>query len=179
MLKPQIAPEKIFEQADGFYRALAVLRAVPLETLHTAATLVEPVIVLGALTTELFLKCLICIETGDTAHGHKLKGLFDQLSEATRARIQDLWDSRVAMRKSKEWDKLEEFGLKMPRDLASALAKGSTAFERIRYSYEGNTEGLHYYLEDLPGLLEQLILEMKPEFEAYRRLPLPLPVTHH
>jgi hypothetical protein len=68
----------------------------------------------------------------------------------------------------------------MPRDLPLALAKGSSAFERYRYSYEGNTEGLHHYLEDLPALLERLILEMKPEFEACRRAPIPLPgVSYH
>lgn len=142
-------------------------------------TLIEPLIVLGALTTELFLKCLICIETGDKPRGHNLRELFDQLNAATRARIQNMWDSGIALRRRKEWDEIERFGLKMPRDLPSALAKGSNAFERIRYSYEENTEGLHYYLEDLPPLLEGLILEMKPEFEAFRRMPLPLPAPRH
>jgi hypothetical protein len=183
-INPQIDPAKIFEQAECFYQALAVLRAVHSENmrhlrnlsthdnLHAAVTLLEPVIVLSALTTELFLKCLICVETGDASRGHELKDLFKKLSVATRARIQNLWDSDVAMRRTKEWDELERFGLKMPRDLPSALAKGNDAFKRIRYSYEGNTDGLHYYLEDLPALLERLILEMKPELEAYRRKPL-------
>ena len=156
-----------------------MLRAVPPENVHAAVTLIEPLIVLGALTTELFLKCLICIETGDTPRGHNLRELFDQLNAATRARIQNMWDSGIALRRRKEWDEIERFGLKMPRDLPSALAKGSNAFERIRYSYEENTEGLHYYLEDLPPLLEGLILEMKPEFEAFRRMPLPLPAPRH
>jgi hypothetical protein len=144
------------------------------ENLHAAITLVEPVIVLSAFTTELFLKCLIRIEAASAMpRTHDLKELFDQLSAATRTRLQNLWDSDVATRRSKRWNELEKFGLKMPRDLPSALAKGSNAFDRIRYSYEGNTENLHYYLEDLPALLERVILEMKPEFEASRRRPLP------
>jgi hypothetical protein len=179
MVKPQIAPVKVFEHAECFYQALAVLRAVHpenilhLDNLHAAVTLVEPGIVLGALTIELFLKCLISIEAGDTPRGHNLKELFDQLSAPTRTRIQNLWDSDIATRRNKAWDDLERLGLKMARDLPSALTKGSNAFERIRYSYEGNTQDLHYYLEDLPALLEGLILEMKPEFEAWRRMPLP------
>ena len=65
----------------------------------------------------------------------------------------------------------------MPRDLPSALVKGSEVFKRIRYSYEGNTEGVHFYVIDLPALLEKVILEIKPEFEGYRRRALPLPVA--
>lgn len=183
---PQIDPAQVFQQAECFYQALAVLRALHSENdrhlrnldthenLHAAITLVEPVIVLSAFTTELFLKCLIRIEAASaTPRTHDLKELFGQLSTATRTRLQNLWDSDVAMRRSKRWNELEKFGLKMPRDLPSALAKGSNAFDRIRYSYEGNTENLHYYLEDLPTLLERVILEMKPEFEAWRRMPLP------
>jgi hypothetical protein len=137
-------------------------------------TLLEPAIVLGAFTTELFLKCLIRIEARGTPRTHDLKELFGKLSPATRARIKNLWDSDIAVRRNKEWDGLEErFLLKIPRDLPSALAKGSNAFDRVRYSYEGNTEDLHYYLGDLPALLERVILEMKPEYEAWRRMPLP------
>jgi hypothetical protein len=47
---------------------------------------------------------------------------------------------KTLLARSKEWDGIERLGLKMPRDLPSALAKGSEAFKRIRYSYEGNTE---------------------------------------
>ena len=67
-----------------------------------------------------------------------------------------------------------DFNVRVARDLPSALAKGSKAFERYRYTYEENTDGLHYYLEDLSGLLESLILEMRPDFEAFRRAPVPL-----
>jgi hypothetical protein len=185
MAKPPIAAAQVFEHAECFYQASAVLRnQLPVrlrpdhfENIHAAVTLTEPLIVLDALTSELFLKCLICIETGGTPHGHDLKKLFDQLSEATRTSIQSFWDSEIATLRRKKWDDLERFGLRLPRDLPSALAKGTNAFERYRYSYEGNTEDLHYYLEDLPPLLERVILEMKPEFEAFRRAPLPLQRT--
>lgn len=179
MTERQVAPEKIFEQACCFHQTLAVIRAIPPENMHVELTVIEPSIVLGALTTELFLKCMICIETGNASRGHNLRTLFDQITPKSRARIQSLWDSEIATRRQQEWDKRAKFGLDVPRDLPSALAKGSDAFERLRYSYEGNTEGVHYYLDDLPALLERVILEMKPDFEAFRRMPLPLPTLRH
>jgi hypothetical protein len=187
MAKPSLTAEKIFEHAECFYRASAALRSrLPVrlrpdhfENIYAAVTLAEPLIVLDALTSELFLKCLICIETGSTQHGHDLKKLFYQLSEATRTRIQRSWDSEIATRRREKWDDFERLGLKIARDLPSALAKGTNGFERYRYSYEGNTQDLHYYLEDLPEVLEMLILEMKPEFEAFRQAPLPLLQTSY
>ena len=134
---------------------------------------------LGALTIELFLKCLICMESCKASHGQDLKELFDELSAEVRARIEHAWDNDIVPLRRKEWDGIETFGLTMPRDLPSALVKGSEAFKRIRYSYEGNTEGLHFYLGDLPALLEKLILEIKPEFESYRRRTLPLPIAYN
>ena len=137
MAKAPIAAEKLFEHAGCFYQALNVLHAAalhPQDNLHGAVTLAEPVVVLGALTTELFLKCLSCIETGKASHGHDLKELFDELSAENRARIEHAWDNELVPLRSKEWDRIETLGLSMPRDLCSALAKGSEAFKRIRYS---------------------------------------------
>jgi hypothetical protein len=39
-------------------------------------------------------------------------------------------------------------------------------------------EGAYYYVGDLPELLERLILEIKPELEPFRRMPLPRPGAH-
>src|ERR1700675_3122033 len=52
---PSVDPSRIFEQADCFYKALAVLCNVEPEDTQLAVTLGEPVMVIGALTIELFL----------------------------------------------------------------------------------------------------------------------------
>jgi HEPN domain-containing protein len=45
------------------------------------------------LSSELYLKCLICIETGKSPpKGHDLKALFLRLDLPTRKYIEDLWD---------------------------------------------------------------------------------------
>jgi hypothetical protein len=147
MAKLPIAAEKVFEQAECFYQASAVLRShLPVrvrpdhfENVHAALTLTEPLIVLDALTSELFLKCLICIETGSAPREHDLKKLFYRLFEPTRSRIQSFWDNEIVPRRREKWDNLERLGLKIARDLPSALAKGTDAFRQYRYSYEGDT----------------------------------------
>lgn len=173
-----IDPAKVFEQADCFYQALYFLCNVHPDNDQVAVTLGEPVMVLGALTIELFLKCLACIETGIVPRGHNLKELFDKLSEPTRQRIQQRWDDGITRHRAPQWDDLEKrTGVALPRDLPTALAFGSDAFERLRYSYEGNTEDLLYCLQDLPALLGRIILEMRPEYDAARRKPLPIPAS--
>ena len=125
--------------------------------------------VIGALTIELFLKCLACIETTQVPRGHHLKTLFDGLSPSTQARIEDGWNA-IALHRDAEWNHYETLmGEGIARDLRTALAAGSKAFEKIRYSYEGGTEQLQYYLQDLPILLGRIVLERKPEWAGLRR----------
>jgi hypothetical protein len=82
---------------------------------------------------------------------------------------------------SEEWGRLEKsMRVTIARDLPSALEVGSDAFQKIRYSYEGKTEKLQYYLEDLPQLLRRVATEIKPELKTlqrnYQQL---LPPAHH
>jgi hypothetical protein len=135
-----IDPLKIFKQANGFYQALAMLRNVEPDNIELMVTIGEPVLVTGAFTIELFLKCLVSIERGKIPYGHNLRELFDQPSDSARARIQRTWDNDILVYRKAEWDHFEaELGQRIVRDLPGALAAASKSFERIRYSYEGNT----------------------------------------
>jgi hypothetical protein len=176
-----VDPLKIFEQADGFYQALAILCNIEPENTQLAVIIGEPVMVVGAFTIELFLKCLICIETGTLpARVHNLKELFEKLPPATRTRIEAEW-GKIARHRSAEWDGFENrLGITIARDLPSALAAGGDSFQRIRYSYEGGNESLQFYLQDLPRALGRIILEAKPEWSGHHRgyQPLPEPSRH-
>ena len=170
-----VDPLQIFKQADCFYQALAILCNVEPGSVQLAVTIGDPVMVIGALTNELFLKCLVCIETGKVPHGHHLRELFEQLNDATRVRIQRTWDNDILMHRRAEWDHIEAgMGQKIARDLPGALTAASKSFERIRYSYEGNTADVQYFLQDLPQLLRRVVVELKPEWKgqdkAYRPL---------
>jgi hypothetical protein len=84
MAKSSNSAQSVFEHAECFYQtfmALCRLRPDPREDMHATITLAEPVIVLAAFANELFLKCIICIETGDTMKGHNLKKLFARISD--------------------------------------------------------------------------------------------------
>jgi hypothetical protein len=93
MASPQIDASKIFEQGDCFYQTLAILCNVDPDDVQLGVTIGESAMVIGALTIELFFKCLVRIETGAVPWGHNLKQLYDALSPATRARIQQTWDT--------------------------------------------------------------------------------------
>lgn len=171
-----IDPLKIFEQAHGFYQALAILCNVNPGNTQLAVTIGEPVMVIGAFTIELFFKCLICIETGSLPRReHNLGELFDKLGPSIQARVEKEWD-KIAEHHTEVWDGFERsFGTTMARDLRSALAVGGDAFRRIRYSCEGGNEGLQFYLQDLPRALGRIILELKPEWTGHQRDYRPLP----
>jgi hypothetical protein len=88
---PQIDPAKVFEQADCFYQALAVLCNVEPENTQLAVTIGEPVMVLGALTIELFFKCLICIETGVRPPRARSQGIIRHLgADYAGAHLKDM-----------------------------------------------------------------------------------------
>jgi hypothetical protein len=168
---PKIDPSKIFEQANCFYQALTILRDIKPENTQLVVNIGDPGMVVAAFTIELFLKCLLCIEKkGEVPRGHHLRVLFDRLSPSTRSRIQHAWDNSIAPHLAEVWNLHEKrFGIKIARDLPAALCAGGKAFELIRYSYEGKTKHLQFYLIDLPQHLRSIILELKPEWSALRR----------
>jgi len=173
-------PLHIFLHGLGFHVAENALgKHVGGPNVQLAAQLAEPVMVLSAFTTELFLKCLICLETTKTPQGHHLFELFEQLSPATQAKIVHLWDTHIVPVRDPEWTFIESqpgIGRKIHRDLPGALAASSRAFEKIRYGYEPkNRENSDFNVSDMPRILHRLILEMKPEWANLGRDVKPVP----
>jgi hypothetical protein len=173
-----IDPANIWMHADCFYQTLRILYNINPGNDQLAITIAQPAMVIGALTIELFLKCLICIETGKVPRIHHLRELFDMLTPKTRSRIAEQWDNLIVPYRKPEWDAMEgAVKITIARDLPTALTVGSEAFEKIRYSYEGVSEDLQYYLQDLPPLLGQTVLEMKPEWKNLRKPAQPVQPT--
>lgn len=176
MAKPPLTgidPLKIFMHADGFYKANRILGNIDFsKDTQTAIDIAAPVVVLQAFNCELFLKCLICIETNTVPRGHDLSNLFDQIQPKTKARIIDKWNNEIVPMRKERWEQIEASrggSDKFPRNLPAAIQAGQKAFEIIRYGYEGNAKGLIWCLGDLPPYLGQIILEMKPEWANARR----------
>ena len=125
-------PERIFQQAVGFHQAQKILMESSPNDQREA--LVPPVCVLAAFTSELMLKCLICIERGSPPRGHDLLALFNELTAPTRKRLEVMWTDYVQHHPDRAAFKKAE--VTMEPELTSALAAGRKGFEVIRYWHE-------------------------------------------
>jgi HEPN domain-containing protein len=161
MKKPEklIEPAAIFRHAETFTAALDHLhRTLPRENLKVYML---PMMVLSAFASEVYLKCLICLETGSVAKGHHLFDLFKKLSPKTQGILERRWDA-VMVQRADILDKLDaQMARPMPRDLRSNLIEGNRGFELIRYVYEGGDD-FRFPLSDLPIPLRETIFELKP-----------------
>jgi hypothetical protein len=168
-----IDPQLIYMHARGFYTAEEIIGKISFSRDPYLAAEVSPaVMVISALNIELFLKCIVCIETGLTPQGHHLDYLFGRLSSATQARAEQVWDTEVVPLREPTWKKIETalgHGQTLARDLPSALKAGSLSFEKMRYGYEGKSAETQFYISDVPRLLGRVIIEMKPAWANLRR----------
>lgn len=146
--------------------------------LQLGAQIVQANMVLSALCTELFFKCLVCIETGLTPQGHYLFDLFEQLEPNTQKEITHLWDTQIVPAREPHWGIIEVNLRKeapgrpqiiFKRDLPSALAAANRSFERMRYSYEPDSIQHSFYIGDMPRVLRHTILARQPEWRNLGR----------
>lgn len=168
-----IDPLKVFMHARGFHLAESYLANIDFnQNPQLALEIGQAQITLSALNSELFFKCLICLETGLVPPGHMLDELFDQLSQETQEKIEHIWASEIVPLRNEMWEKMESSvggGQTLSRDFRDAIRAGSRAFEEVRYSYEPNGESTTFYISDLPRLLWRVIVEKRPEWKNLRR----------
>jgi len=157
-------PLKIFMNAERFRVADLVLRRVPDQ--NTAAAIGGPALVLSALASELYLKCFICLENSALAHGHDLHALFKLLSERTRRNIERRWNAYVATpQRQRIYAALRTIsGKDVSTDLEWSLKNGASGFVDLRYIHELDNQGSKFVLGELPQLLREEILMLKPEW---------------
>ena len=160
----QLDPSKIFLHASIFHGSDHKLRnTVPHDRPDLISTIAHPAMVLSAFASELYLKCLLCIETGEVPRGHNLYELFKGLKPETRRRLEDLWDGEI---RRPERMKVIEHIRKLPGgdslrlDLPYALDVGADSFIELRYFYEKQSS--HFLLGDFPDLLRKVTLERLP-----------------
>lgn len=164
--RPTLDPISIFMQGERFMQADEHLRSM--QDPYLMMVVGPPALVLSAFASELFMKCIIYLETGKLERGHHLKNLFHRLSPDSRALIERLW-AEYAPTQDAFWDAVEnQTGMKAARDLLGCLAEGNQAFEQIRYSYEDQSNRSRFRLADLPRMLREAVLAIKPEWRGAR-----------
>jgi len=129
--------------------------------------------VLSAFASELYLKCLLCLETGKVPQTHNLKALFRDLSPALRKQLEELWEADINSRpeRQKVLDEIRKLpgGEELRTDLQYALDVGADAFRELRYFYE--TEKSFFLLSDFPNLLHKVILQRMPQWGTIPTIP--------
>jgi hypothetical protein len=133
--------------------------------------------VLSAFASELYSKCLLCMETGRVPQGHNLKMLFNALQPATRKRLEDLWDAEIRRpERQRVIDHIRTLprGEELKLDLLYHLDVGANAFIELRYFYEKRQ--VYFLLADFPNLLRKVILEHHPEWESVPPTPATGPI---
>jgi hypothetical protein len=166
--RPVSDPEQVFNHASQFLATDQALRKIFGGT-EWGLTIGPPTMVLSAFASELYLKCLLILETGETPEdSHLLHVLYRRLSNKRRRRIEEMWDADAR-------PKLENLArmLGVPTDLPNALFRCSKAFEQLRYAYESKFNNVTYYIGDFPWVLMRAIVEIKPEWTPQEPGPLP------
>ena len=104
-----------------------------------------PCAVMGAFVLELYLKCLVSIETGKPPpEKHEFSILFDSLSQASKSKIKDFFDQNPpAIRKQFEagifpgkTPEEVEFLKKMDVSFEGLLKAAENSFQQFRYACE-------------------------------------------
>jgi hypothetical protein len=99
----------------------------------------QPILVLSAFASELFLKSQIETEGTKLPRKHDLETLFGALAPDTRAAIEATWDKMMVADEHNTHRLEVQAGQSMPRDLSTALAMSKNSFQEIRYFYETNS----------------------------------------
>jgi hypothetical protein len=163
----KIDPQDILRSADSFSAAC--------KTLQDAATQGRAVVIeivlatLEALTVELYLKCLIMLESGQYRSGHDLYKFFKCLAPQTRSELQQAhdvyltrWPAVVAAIKAKGYK----------TDLESLLIAGRHAFTDFRYAHEAGSkkargkQNVMFGLHGLAVCIRARIMKLKPDWEV-------------
>lgn len=176
MLKPSkpklLDPLKIYMNAELYRTAYSVLYSEGQKNPHLMTVIASPHMVLSAFASELYLKCLLCVEGRATVpQTHNLKALFRDLSVLSRDRIEQLWNNYSNSPGVQSlWRAIEHTtNKKVPQEFSTHLALSSRAFDQLRYSHEDDSGT--FLLGDLPEMLRSVILERRPLWATLRHAP--------
>jgi hypothetical protein len=172
--KKNVHPRKIFEHAVHYHWSTDFIRRVKFPVgaddlkRRSITLLSQPVMVLQAFASELYIKCLHCIDSGTVPGGHDLESLFNHLNPLRQKAIISGWNARMAHRQG-ELDQRDRatkpLGFVIPRDLPVGLKECRLAFMQLRYQYE-EPKKPKFYLGDLPDVLRVVILHIYPDWKT-------------
>lgn len=166
-LKP---PQSIFVHANGFLKSVNFLNRQPGDPQFDPFTFAV-MVMNSAFASELYLKCLIQIETGQMIKNeHDLNALFRKLPAAVQQEIEGPFDAQMAKMPVYDTTQADAATLHViatrPKTLRESLKVGGKAFIEWRYLYESETTG-HFNLLPLPFILRDAILRRNPKWANF------------
>jgi hypothetical protein len=117
----------------------------------------------AAFALEMYLKCLLLLESGLAARGHDLYNLFHKLDQSTQSDLTK--DHEEFLKRNQAFvAKAQETGL--PTDLEELLKLGRSAFTDFRYAHEQVPSETDFALNGLTYCVRQRILKKQPKWES-------------
>lgn len=171
MTKPAHDPRRIFRIAEWFNLGSNTLRGHISEMRGVAV----PSVVLGAFSLELYLKCLIAIETGKPPPtGHNLRWLFDRLSSSTQRKIIQYFDNPTDQHEINWRKTLKNPPKHVPQQMKissftfdEVLDTSARAFGQFRYIFESGTykTNASWNAGYIVVCARRVIVEMHPDWD--------------
>ena len=170
-------PSNIFVVADQFRHASKVLNLTLAGVMTLAGEkapfdLQVPMVTSSAFALELYLKCLIAMETGKKPPEiHELDKLFERLHPDTRAGIRRHFDATGASTIAVIKGAFEQHGMAAPTiDFDYVLKASRRAFPLARYIYEGMPGEQGWVAEMIMEGARAVILERFPHWKHARQV---------
>jgi len=154
----------ILKSADAFQEASILALEHATEHKEQTFFLASVYVVNAAFAVELFLKCLLAVESGQIPETHNLKDLFNQVSKESRGKIRKRHNER-ALNHAVLSGTRERVGIKT--DLDSLLEDSQDVFTHFRYLFEGvqnRTKPLGFVLDLFGQIVRDRILDLRPEW---------------
>jgi hypothetical protein len=154
--------QEMFKTAEVFRDAAGALaQSMGKGMLH----LMFPMVVNGAFSMELHLKCLLAVENNVTK-GHDLKALFSALSKDSQDWIRGTYEKKYRPQEEARYRSVP--GVPHPStDFDEVLAASSRAFEKFRYAFEGSVkDGEGWLAGSILECVRERTLALRPDLKS-------------
>jgi hypothetical protein len=169
-------PANIFIVADQFRHASKILHLtlsgdMTIEGQRAPVDVQVPMVTCSAFALELYLKCLIAMETRAKPPGiHEIDKLFKRLNSDTQAKIRRHFNITGASTIAFIKNAFAAEGKTAPKvDFDYVMKASSRAFLVTRYIYEGMPGGQGWVAEMILEAARAVILEQSPHWEIARQ----------
>jgi hypothetical protein len=152
---------RMFKVGNGFWKGSRILLNSLRETKDSDLHI--PIFIDQAFAGEIYLKCLLLIQTGKYPKGHDLKFLFDQLPATEKSAVDEIYKNEF--KNSILYRHL--MTRKVVSKLSSVLARAGKTYVNMRYSFQstakplGPTVGLPEFIE----AVRKRLLVIEPELQ--------------